>query len=94
MDATIINECKLYIENNNIESLQFYFYELINSQNTAQPDWPVIFHKVYLHSCLKGRLEISEWLEKTVYPMMDGIQQIALRQIFPYGRHLLSKAKK
>lgn len=94
MDIIIINECKLYVENNNLGSLQYYFYNLINSENTAQPDWPVIFHKVYLHSCLKGKTEIAEWLEKTVYPMMDEIQQIALRQIFPYGRYLLSKAKK
>ena len=29
-----------------------------------------------------------------VYPLMDGIQQVALRQIFPYGRLLLARHAK
>ena len=54
-------------------------------------DWPYVFHRVYLHACLKKKKEIAEWLQTALYPFMDPIQQIALRQIFVYGRHLLSK---
>ena len=54
-------------------------------------DWA--FQKLYLHACLKGRKEIAEWLETSVFPTMDPIAQIALRQGFAYGRYLLRKAK-
>ena len=54
-------------------------------------DWA--FQKLYLHACLKGRREIAEWLEKVVFPTMDPIVQIALRQGFSYGRYLLRKAR-
>jgi hypothetical protein len=90
----IIRTCKTCIETNNLDSLQSYYSELAEYEYPAhQPDWPCIFHRVYLHACLKGKKDVAEWLEHTLYPTMDGIQQIALRQIFPYGRHLLFKSK-
>jgi hypothetical protein len=61
-------------------------------QHYKTHDWPYIFHRVYLHSCLKGHQEAASWLEHTVYVTMDPIQKIALRQIFPYGHHLLRQA--
>lgn len=54
-------------------------------------DWA--FQKLYLHACLKGRKEIAEWLEQAVFPTMDPIVQIALRQGFSYGRYLLRKSQ-
>jgi len=88
----IIRTCKTCIETNNLTSLQSYYAELMEYEYIIQqPDWPSIFHRVYLHACLKGRKDTAKWLETTLYPTMDPIQQIALRQIFPYGRHLLSK---
>ena len=94
MDDRIIYDCKFHVEGNDFDSLRQYFHELITEPRPAQPDWPYIFHKIYLHACLKGRGEIAHWLEHTVYPMLDEIQKIALRQIFPYGRYLLSKSQK
>jgi hypothetical protein len=94
MDQKIISDCKFYVEGNDLDSLQKCLHTLLSEPHAAQPDWPYIFHRVYLHACLKGNSEIACWLEHTVYPMLDGIQKIALRQIFPYGRHLLSKATK
>jgi len=89
----IIRTCKTCIETNNLTSLQSYYAELMDyTYPEQQPDMPCIFHRVYLHACLKGNREIANWLETSLYPTMDKIQQIALRQIFPYGRHLLSKA--
>lgn len=53
-----------------------------------------LFQKVYLHACLKGRREIAEWLQDVVFPTLDPIRQIALRQGFAYGRHLLRTAER
>jgi len=89
----IVKECKEYIEKANIEGIKKYYTELINTEMPSKIDWSYIFHKVYLHSCLKGVEGISSWLEHEVYIKMDGIEQIALRQIFPYGRHLLRNKK-
>ena len=93
MNNEIITTCKKYIEENNLDYLQEYYKDLLNSENLDKVDWPTIFQKLYLHACLKGKPQTAEWFEKTLYPTMDPIQQIALRQIFPYGKHLLSKAK-
>lgn len=89
----IVKECKDYIEKNDIEGIKKYYSEIIELEMPSKIDWPYIFHKVYLHACLKGVEEISSWLEHEVYIKMDGIEQIALRQIFPYGRHLLRNKK-
>lgn len=94
MDQIMITAAKKCIEENRLHALQSTYEEFIASFDTSQTDWPYIFQKIYLHSCLKGRKEIAEWLEKTIYPNMEPIQKIALRQIFPYGRHLLQKAIK
>jgi hypothetical protein len=95
MDLAIIAEAKQNINDGNLEEIQTQVCQLIDDPALGrEPDWPFIFQKVYLHACLKGRQEIADWLHKAMYPMMDPIQQIALRQIFSYGRHLLSKAKK
>ncbi len=95
MDLEIIQEAKRHIEDGNLPSLQEQICELFdNAALPREPDWPFIFHKVYLHACLKGNHEIAHWLTTAMYPLMDPIQQIALRQIFSYGRLLLSKADK
>jgi hypothetical protein len=93
MDTEIISTCKRHIETGNLEGIQSYYREVMTTEFPQEPDWPYIFHRVYLHACLKGRPEISQWIHQALFPMMDPIQQIALRQIFPYGRYLLSKAR-
>lgn len=93
MDSELIRRCKSHIDSGNLEGIQSYYRELMQTEFPEEPDWPYIFHKVYLHACLKGRPEIAQWIHQALFPMMDPIQQIALRQIFPYGRYLLSKAK-
>jgi hypothetical protein len=93
MDQEIIDMCKRHIETGNLEGIQSYYRELMVTEFPQEPDWPYIFHRVYLHACLRGRPEVAQWIHQALFPMMDPIQQIALRQIFPYGRYLLSKAK-
>jgi hypothetical protein len=95
MDTEIIQECKQYLNNGDFEGLRTYYRQLLwLDEREHVPDWPYIFHRVYLHACLKGRRDAAEWLTAAVYPNMDEIQRIALRQIFPYGRMLLSRAEK
>ena len=81
---------KHLVERGDLSALQAAFQEIADADDI---DWPVLFQKVYLHACLKGRREIAEWLEKTVFPTLDPIQQIALRQVFAYGRHLLARRR-
>jgi hypothetical protein len=89
----IIYECKAFIDAGDVHEFKLSITNLMEtiypSNNT--PDWAYIFQKVYLHSCLRGRTEMALWLAANVYPQMDGIQQIALRHVFPYGRYLLAK---
>lgn len=92
MDDHIIRICKQFINEGNTYAIQDYYHELLMSEFDRTPDWPFIFQKVYLHACLRGCEPISSWMATQLFPAMDPIQQIALRQIFPYGRVLLSKA--
>ena len=55
-------------------------------------DAPSVFQILYLHACLKGKGDIATWFQNTVFPMLDPIQQIGLRQVFSYGRHLLKRS--
>ncbi len=92
MDTQIIRFGKQLAETNNLDGLKEYVAEL--QEHETPLDWPYLFQKVYLHACLKGAESIAEWMKATLYPMLDPIQQIALRQVFPYGRVLLQRAKK
>lgn len=92
MDDQIIAECKQFIEKGDADAFRTRIQEMLETEYLREPDWPYIFHRIYLHACLKGRSEMATWLQTAIYPLMDPIQQIALRQIFPYGRTLLQKA--
>jgi len=72
---------------NNLEGLKTYVPTLFEYNY----DWPTLFQKVYLHACLKKKHDIALWLRNDIYTIMDPIQQIALRHVFPYGKHLLEK---
>ena len=62
MDMDIVKTCKSFIETNDVQGIQTYYRELLWTDFPQEPDWPYIFHKVYLHACLKGREDISNWL--------------------------------
>lgn len=91
-DIEIIKDCKKHVEQNNLEYLKICLESLL--QDDREHDWPVIFQKIYLHACLKGKRDIVEWLTNSVYPIMEPIQKIALRHVFSYGNHLLKQADK
>ncbi len=83
---------KSFVERGDLQGLQHAFKELEADVGIVDMGW--LFQKVYLHACLKGQGDIAEWLEKTVFPTLDPIAQIALRQGFAYGRHLLATAER
>lgn len=85
MDDTV-KFAKQLVEHGDLSALQNAFTVL------RGVDIPWLFQKLYLHACLKGRVEIAEWLQNSVFPTLDPIAQIALRQGFAYGRYLLNKA--
>ena len=81
-----LKECKTLIEEDNLEELQRIYAEELD-----QPfPWEYVYQKLYLHACLKKKRQIVEWMNG-LFEVFDPIQQIALRQMFSYGRYLLAK---
>ncbi len=74
------------IEKDNVEGLQELYLE---TQDEEYP-WEYIYQKLYLHACLKKQHRSVEWL-RGLFSSFDPIQQIALRQMFFYGKYLLAK---
>jgi hypothetical protein len=81
-----IKHCKTLIEEDNLEELMTVYEE---NQTEIWP-WEYIYQKLYLHACLKKKADIAEHM-KGLFPKFDPIQQIALRQMFSYGKYLLAK---
>lgn len=83
---TFLKDCKALIEKDNVEGLQEFYAEHLDENYP----WEYVYQKLYLHACLKKKIRVVEWLNG-LFPMFDPIQQIALRQMFFYGKYLLAK---
>ncbi len=83
---SFIKHCKGLIEEGNLGELQEVFHENMG-ENYA---WEYVYQKLYLHACLKKKVEIVEWMAG-LFSMFDPIQQIGIRQMFSYGKYLLAK---
>ena len=81
----LINEIKEIINRNALLELQEFYSEL-DLQDSTIP-WDYVFQKIYLHACLKKKLEIKSWLER-IFLQFNPMQQIAIRQTFSYGNYL------
>jgi hypothetical protein len=92
----IVFHAKKQIDTGDLEGIQRMYLDILNTEFETghEPDMGYMFHRLYIHACLKGQETIAIWLERALYNNMDPIQQIALRQIFPYGRMLLARASK
>jgi hypothetical protein len=84
----IVSFFKKYINDSSLEACQAYLQELRDTYEDVPYDY--IFQKVYLHACLKKQKQIVDWL-MLVFTELPPIQQIAVRQIFSYGRALLAR---
>lgn len=89
MVEAVIGNFKHYIDLGSIESCQQYLQELFDEYDSGIP-WEYIFQKVYIHACLKKQKTIVNWL-MLVFTYLDPIQQIGVRQVFSYGRTLLTR---
>ncbi len=91
IEEQLISEIKPFIVKGNLEGLKEqwseYYFETEFNREVA---WDYIFQKIYLHAALKKQPAICEWLD-TIFTEFSPIQQIALRQMFAYARHLLNK---
>lgn len=92
-DTTILADAKQYIECGDLSGIQYVWKSLDDYEFEEQPDWVYLFQKLYLHACLKRQPQIADWLQHVLFPQMDPIQQIALRQVFSYGNYLLRRKK-
>jgi hypothetical protein len=91
IEEQLIAEIKPYINRGNLDGLKEQWNEYRNdTEFEREIAWDFIFQKVYLHAALKKQKAICEWLD-TIFIGFDPIQQIALRQMFAYARHLLNK---
>ena len=94
--STLLSTIKRAIERNDLSTIReewesFQVAQQDTDQDTPYVDHPTLFQAVYVHACLKKKRDIAIWLETIVYPTMDPIQQIALRQVFSYGKYLLKR---
>ena len=90
MDDDIIGDVKRLIERGDLDSLQSYYSDLLETYDATTIDFPYLFRHIYVHACLKKQTHIVNWL-KELYETMDPIIKIALRQIFAYGDYLMKK---
>ena len=89
-----LRDIKQLIERDDLDSVQAVYGELATSKtevDAAEIDWTTLFKDCYLHACLKKKPRNAAWFE-SIFKDFDPIQQIALRQIFSYGRYLLRRA--
>ncbi len=90
MYDSIIIKLKQYIDLN--ETNKFKEYIGLNFEEIKDAvDLSYVFQKVYLHACLKKRKEIAEWLVNECFSHLNFFEQSSIRQVFAYGRYLLSK---
>lgn len=92
IEEQLIAEIKPFINIGNLEGLKEQWNEYrFETEFDREIGWDYIFQKIYLHAALKKQKHICNWLD-TIYTHFDPIIQIALRQMFPYARHLLNKS--
>ncbi len=90
MVEAIIGNFKHYIDTASLDACQQYLQELTDEYESDSMPWDYIFQKVYIHACLKKQQAIVDWL-MLIFTRLDPIQQIGVRQVFSYGRTLLTR---
>ncbi len=91
IEYQLISEIKTIIERDNLYELQEKWQEYIYQTDFGREiAWDYVFQKIYLHAALKKKKNICNWLD-SIFKYLDPIQQIALKQMFPYARSLLMR---
>jgi hypothetical protein len=91
IEREVISEIKSYINGGDLDGLKTLWEEYQDTDFGRELAWEYIFEKIYLHAALKKQKPICSWLD-ILYQQLDPIQQMGLRQMFPYARYLLQKS--
>jgi hypothetical protein len=91
MSENILSTAKLLINRGDLEALQTFYTDMLETYDPTSIDYAYLFRHIYIHACLKKKHDIVKWLTE-MYEIMDPIMKIALRQIFAYGKHLLRRS--
>ena len=86
-----LNNGKNYIDLNSTKDLTNLIHEINNIQD-YNINIPYIYKSLFLYSCLHGTREILIWFMELYYEL-GVVEQIALRQLFFYGKHVSKKNK-
>jgi hypothetical protein len=90
IEQQVIQEIKAYIHRGDLEGLRVLWEDYQETDFGRELAWEYIFSKIYIHAALKKQRAICEWLEG-LFSELDPIQQMGIRQVFPYGRYLLGR---
>ena len=82
-----VRQSKEFIDRDYLEGLIEFVKEYHQDDTIA---WDYILQKLYIHACLRKKLAISEKILEYIV-LLDPIQQIAIRQMIPYGKWLLQR---
>jgi hypothetical protein len=82
IERDVISEIKVYINMGNLDGLKELWIDYQETDFGRELAWEYIFEKIYLHAALKKQKDICSW----------PIQQMGLRQMFPYAKYLLNKS--
>jgi hypothetical protein len=92
---TLTEECvwelKRIIDSGSLDDVRESVYEWIQETNEHTLAWDYVILKTYLHACLRKKEEIATWIAENGEKLLDPVQWIAIRQMIPYGRGLLSR---
>jgi hypothetical protein len=88
MEKQIVSEFKHIINTGDLYEFQELAQSYLESEDAIA--WDYVFQKVYLHAALKKREDITKFMD-TLFPRLGPIEQIHIRQMFSYARHLLKK---
>jgi len=87
-EKQIVTDFKTIINTGDLYEFQDLANQMLESEETIA--WDYVFQKVYLHAALKKRADITAYMD-TLFPRLGPIEQIHIRQMFSYARHLLKK---
>lgn len=92
---TLTEECvwdlKRTIDNGSLDDVRDTIYEIIQETNENIIAWDYVILKIYVHACLRKKVEIAKWIAENGEKMLEPVQWIAIRQMIPYGKMLLAK---
>lgn len=89
IEEEIIEECKTLLNDNLYHEFKQAVISALDTEYPRDVNWSFIFQKVYIHACLKHRVDSANWLKQNIYPLLPPVEQIYVKSVFAYGEHLL-----